>query len=153
MKGNFYYLDHPPASHTGLLSVPTSGPLHMPSFLTSMPFLHPFSVIIFQVLVQMPLPQRGLPWWPRECQVTITPSHSTLVGVCAKWRQSCPTLCDPMDCCPQGSLSTGFSRQDYWSGLPCPPPQDLSDPGIKPVCPMSTVLKEDSLRLSHQGSP
>ena len=27
----------------------------------------------------------------------------------------------------------GFSKQEYWSGLPCPPPGDLSDPGVKPV--------------------
>ena len=27
----------------------------------------------------------------------------------------------------------GFSRQEYWSGLPCPPPDDLADPGMKPV--------------------
>ena len=32
----------------------------------------------------------------------------------------------------QAPLSTGFSRQEYWSGLSCPPPGDLPDPGIKP---------------------
>ena len=32
--------------------------------------------------------------------------------------QSCPTLSDPMDCSPLGSPSMGFSRQEYWSGLP-----------------------------------
>ena len=32
----------------------------------------------------------------------------------------------------QAPLSMGFSRQEYWSGLPCPPPGDLSDPGIEP---------------------
>ena len=31
----------------------------------------------------------------------------------------------------QAPLCTGFSRQEYWSGLPCPPPGDLPDPGIK----------------------
>ena len=31
----------------------------------------------------------------------------------------------------QAPLSVGSSRQEYWSGLPCPPPEDLSDPGIK----------------------
>ena len=36
--------------------------------------------------------------------------------------QSCPTLCDPMDCSLQASLSMGFSRQEYWSGLPFPSP-------------------------------
>ena len=32
--------------------------------------------------------------------------------------QSCPTLCDPIDSSPSGSSSLGFSRQEYWSGLP-----------------------------------
>ena len=32
-------------------------------------------------------------------------------------------------------LPMGFSRQEYWSGLPCPPPGDLPDPGIKPESP------------------
>ena len=39
--------------------------------------------------------------------------------------QSCPTLSDPMDYSPPGPPSMGFSRQEYWSGLPCPPPGDL----------------------------
>ena len=43
--------------------------------------------------------------------------------------QSCPTLCNPTDCSPPGSM--GFSRQEYWSGLPCPPPGDLPDSGIE----------------------
>ena len=40
----------------------------------------------------------------------------------------------------QGPLSTGFSRQEYWSGLPCPPLGDLPDPGIEPVSLMSPAL-------------
>ena len=51
----------------------------------------------------------------------------------AKSLQSCPTLCSPMDCKPFRFLSMGFSRQEYWSGLPCPPPGDLPDPGIESV--------------------
>ena len=50
------------------------------------------------------------------------------------------TLCDPMDWSPPGSLSIGFSRQEPWSGLPCPPPGDLPDPGIDPVSLMSPAL-------------
>ena len=34
----------------------------------------------------------------------------------------------------------GFSRQEYWSGLPCPPPGDLPDPGIKPKSFISAAL-------------
>ena len=50
----------------------------------------------------------------------------------------------------QAPLSMEFSRQEYWRGLPCPPPGDLPDQGIEPV---SLVLQVDSLPLSHWGSP
>ena len=50
----------------------------------------------------------------------------------------------------QAPLSMRFSRQEHLSGLPCPPPGDLPDPGIEPRSP---ALKADSLSLSHQGSP
>ena len=36
--------------------------------------------------------------------------------------QSCPTLSDPIDCSPPASPSMGFSRQEYWSGVPLPSP-------------------------------
>ena len=49
---------------------------------------------------------------------------------CAQLIQSCPSLSDPMDCSPPGSSVTEFPRQEYWSGLPFPPPGDLSNPGI-----------------------
>ena len=39
----------------------------------------------------------------------------------AKSLQSCPTLCEPMDVAHQAPLSMGFSREEYWSDLPCPP--------------------------------
>ena len=45
--------------------------------------------------------------------------------------QLCPTLCDPMDCSTPGSSVHGFSRQQYWSGLPFPSPGDLPHQGIK----------------------
>ena len=40
----------------------------------------------------------------------------------------------------QGPLSMGFSRQEYWSGLPCPSPGDPPDPGIEPMSLMSPTL-------------
>ena len=40
----------------------------------------------------------------------------------------------------QAALSIGFSRQEYWSGLPCPPPGDLPEPGIKPASLVSPAL-------------
>ena len=53
----------------------------------------------------------------------------------------------------QASLSMGFFRQAYWSGLPFPPLGDLSNPGIKPTSPAAPELQADSLPLSHRGSP
>ena len=40
----------------------------------------------------------------------------------------------------QAPLSMGFSRQEYWSGLPCPPPGDLPNPGIEPTAAVSPAL-------------
>ena len=55
-----------------------------------------------------------------------------------------------MDCDLPGSSSMGFSRQEYWSGLPFPSPGDIPNPGIEPGSP---TLQADSLLLSPQGSP
>ena len=91
-----------------------SVPLHLPStlpitfFLT---FFHiPFILCVWKLLLL------GARY--RYCLVT----------------QSCPTLCDLVDSSPPGS-SVPFSRQEYWSGLPCSPPGDLPTPGIKPRSP------------------
>ena len=45
----------------------------------------------------------------------------------------------------QAPLSTGLSRQEYWSGLPCPPPGELPDPGIEPMSSAAPALQVDSL--------
>ena len=58
-------------------------------------------------------------------------------------------LCNPMDC-SQAPPSMGFSRPEYWSGLPCPPPGDLPDPGIEPT---SLALQADSLPPAPPGKP
>ena len=54
--------------------------------------------------------------------------------------QSCPTLATAWAATCQALLSTGFSRQEYWSGLPFPSPGDLPDPGIQFVSLMSPAL-------------
>ena len=70
-----------------------------------------------------------------------------------KLLQLCLTLCDPKDCSPSGSsLSMGLSRQEYWSGLPHPPPGNLPDPRIEPMSSAASKLQADSLPLSHLGS-
>ena len=66
--------------------------------------------------------------------------------------QLCPTLCDPMDCSPPGRLLCPwwFSQKEYWSGLPCSPPEDLPNPGIEPRSP---TLQADSLLSEPPGKP
>ena len=52
--------------------------------------------------------------------------------------QSCLTFCDPMmERSSQAPLSIGFSQQEYWGGLPFPPPGDLPNAGIGPTSPAS----------------
>ena len=66
------------------------------------------------------------------------------------WRvaQSCPTPVTPWTVAHQTPLSIGFSRQEYWSGLPFPSLGDLLDPGIKPGSP---ALQVDSLPTKLSG--
>ena len=63
----------------------------------------------------------------------------------AKSIESCPTLCNPMDYSPQAPLSMDFSRQEYWSGLPCLPPGDLPHPGAEPASVTSVSLAGSAL--------
>ena len=53
----------------------------------------------------------------------------------------------------QDPLSTEFSRQEYWSGLPFHLPGGLPDPGIKPTSPVSPAWQVDSLPLAPPGKP
>ena len=46
-----------------------------------------------------------------------------------------------------------FSWQEYWSGLSCPPPRDLPNPGTEPTSPVSPALQMDSLPAEPQGKP
>ena len=65
---------------------------------------------------------------------------------CISFVTSCTVTC-------QVPLSVGFPRQEYWSGLPFSTPGHLPDPGIEPTSPVVLHWLEDSLRLSHLGSP
>ena len=65
-----------------------------------------------------------------------------LLGPVCLVTQSCLTPCDPMNCSQPGTSDHGFSREEYWSGLPCPPAGHLPNPGIEPK---SRTLRADSL--------
>ena len=53
----------------------------------------------------------------------------------------------------QAPLSTGFSRQEYWSGLPSPPPGDLPDPGIEPMPLTSPAFAGGFFTTASHGKP
>ena len=72
-------------------------------------------------------------WATREAHLVVSDSLAT------PWTVNC-----------QASLSMEFSRQEYWSGLPCPPPGDLPNPGMEIRSPASQV---DSLPTKSPGKP
>ena len=84
-------------------------------------------------------------WIPNLSLPTLSPLVTiNLFSIClcvhVKSLQSCLTLCDPMDCSPPGCSVLGFSRQEYWSGLSCPPSGDLPSSGTEPVSLTSPAL-------------
>ena len=63
--------------------------------------------------------------------------HAAAGGLVAEF---CPTLMIPWTVARQAPLSRGFYRGEYWSGLPCLPPEDLPDPGTERPSLMSRAL-------------
>ena len=73
-----------------------------------------------------------------------------IMPCCVLVAQLCLAFCYPMDSSlPGSSVHGGFSRQEYWSGFPCPPPGDLSNSGIKPMSIAVPALQVNSILLSH----
>ena len=66
-------------------------------------------------------------------------------------KHPCPTLVTPWTVAHQAPLSMGFSRQEYWSVLPFPPPGDLPDPGVEPIYLASSALAIGFLTTEPPG--
>ena len=103
------------------------------------------------LLCQTLFEAQGTLWRTRKVLTELTQtmglSRERKTSVCVLSHFSCVRLCDPMGCSPAGSSSMGFSRQEYWSGLPCPPPGIFLTQGSNPHLLHWQV---DSLPLSHQ---
>ena len=67
--------------------------------------------------------------------------------------QLCLTLCETTACSPPGSSVHGIFRQEYWSGLPFPPPGDLPNPGIELTSPASLALAGGFFTTVPPGNP
>ena len=66
--------------------------------------------------------------------INTTPPQSIMNSVVVIYSISHVRLiCDPVDCSPPDSFVHGILQEEYWSGLPCPSPGDLPDPGIEPT--------------------
>ena len=63
--------------------------------------------------------------------------------MCARWLSCIRLFAIPWTVAHQSPLSMGFSRQEYWNGLPFPSLGDLPDPGINPVAPVAPALQAD----------
>ena len=100
-------------------------------------------------------------FWTAECVKSLPGNAQLSVCVCvcvcvcvhAQSLQLCLTLCDPLDCNCQAPLFMEFSRQEYWSGLPCSPPGDLPNQGIKPPSVTYPALETSSLTPAPPGKP
>ena len=74
-------------------------------------------------------------------------NSKSAAAAAAKSLQSCPTLCDPIEAARQAPPTLGFSRQEYWSGLPFPSPMRESE--VAQPCPTLS----DPMDCSPPGSP
>ena len=101
--------------------------------------------------------------WVPICQHRLSPLGPLWLTLTYPSGHHCPLLCylcahlhlthcDPMTVARQAPPSMGFSRQEYWSGLSCPPPGDLPDPGIEPASPVSPAWQADLYPPSYWGS-
>ena len=82
--------------------------------------------------------------------------HHPLMLSCYVWLFTTPWT--PRGLCParpthQAPLSLGFSRQEYWSGFPFPPPGDLPNPGIEPTSPAYPALAGGFFSTKPPGKP
>ena len=96
------------------------------------------SAVLFIILIFKEMKAWGVRHWAK-----VTCIHAQLLS-------RVRLFVTPWTVARQASLTMGFSRQEYWSGLPCPLPGDLPSLGIEPE---SFALQVDILLLSHLGSP
>ena len=81
----------------------------------------------------------------KYCSSSMVSSIFYNYAAAAKLPQYVRLCVTPETAAHQTPLSLGFSRQEHWNGLPCPSPEDLPNPRIEPMSPVSPELQVDSL--------
>ena len=115
---------------------------------------HLLPSIVLSLLVHSDLWQQG--WVFIFSKPSSAPSSvANIVGTQQTLGECCPRYCCFIFLPPHGLLPArlsvyGISQQEYWSGLPFPPPGDLPNPEIESPSP-ALAVKMDSLPLSHEG--
>ena len=82
------------------------------------------------------------------------PQTSTISGTCCAVLSHVQLFVSPWTVAHQAPLSMGILRQEYWSGLPCPPSGDLPNPGIEPRSPalqVNSLPSEPSEKPNNTG--
>ena len=102
--------------------------------------------IIFNIMFQLLL----IFFFPLYVCVCVASLEMLKLSLWAKSLSCVQLFATPWTVAHQAPLSMGFSRQEYWSGLPCPPPGDRPNPGIEP---RSTSLQVDSLLSEPPKKP
>ena len=103
------------------LSVASLFGIHLPMGV----FYYPMAIVFYLMGAII-----GYHYFEFACKKSSKPLQiASIIYLATPWTVACQT-----------PLSMGFSRQEYWSGLPCPPPGDLPNPGIKPMSPASPAL-------------
>ena len=74
-------------------------------------------------------------------------------NTCAQLLSHVQLFMTPWTIACQAPLSMGLSRKEYWSGLPCPPPGALPNPGIKRTSPQSPALAGGFFTIASPGKP
>ena len=78
-------------------------------------------------------------WWTDSLLLMKSSNWLLDICMCAQWLSHVRLFATPCTVSRQTPLSMEFSRQEYWSRLPFPPPRDLSDAGIEPMTPVSAL--------------
>ena len=97
----------------------------------------PYSYVVFSTSINLLfLTSAGLLTQLGDKNLLKNNIYSSLIHACVLSCFSCVLLCNSRAVPHQAPLFMGFFRQESWSGLPCPPPGDLPNPGIEPMSPV-----------------
>ena len=115
-----------------VMYIPWRGARTLPQAHTNVSFFFSLIMRIFKINIYLFGCTRSLMWHVGSLVV--------YVCVCARMHSVVSNSATPWTVARQAPLSTGFSRQEYWSRMSFPSPEDLSDPGIEPVSLVSPAL-------------